>query len=124
MELTTDLPWTHFKPASRTDHFDESIIIGTRLISGSAAIKFRNRTMDASESSIASSMLTSIDLGAVFDLLPGDTQRRLVVAGQDQLLEFRRAGDVRALAHHDEALGGIQGRGVSGALVNISDIDC
>ena len=53
------------------------------------------------------------DPGAVFDLLPGDIQRRLVVAGQDQLLEFRRAGDVRALADHDEALGGIQGRGVS-----------
>ncbi len=41
-------------------HFDESIINGTRAISGSAAIRCRNLTIAAFESSIASSMLTSI----------------------------------------------------------------
>ncbi len=43
-----------------TSHFDESIITGTRAISGSAAIRFRNLTIAALESSIASSMLTSM----------------------------------------------------------------
>src|SRR5947209_1895236 len=41
-------------------HFDESIITGTRAISGSAAIRCRNLTIAAFESSIASSMLTSM----------------------------------------------------------------
>ncbi len=43
-----------------TSHFDESIITGTRAMSGSAAIRFRNLTIAAFESSIASSMLTSM----------------------------------------------------------------
>ena len=43
-----------------TSHFDESIITGTRAMSGSAAIRFRNLTIAALESSIASSMLTSM----------------------------------------------------------------
>ena len=54
------LPWTHFSPASMTDHFELSIMIGTRAISGSVATRRRNRVMHASESSIPSSMLTSI----------------------------------------------------------------
>ena len=59
MELTIDFPCTHFKPASITLHLEESIIKGKREISGSEAIKFRNFTMAASESSIPSSMLMS-----------------------------------------------------------------
>ena len=59
MELTTDLPCTHFSPASITDHFDESIMIGTREMSGSAASRLRKVTMAASELSMPSSMLTS-----------------------------------------------------------------
>ena len=59
MELTTALPCTHFKPASITSHFEESIITGTREISGSEAMRFRNLTMAALESSMASSMFTS-----------------------------------------------------------------
>ena len=43
-----------------TDHFELSIIIGTRAISGSEAIMFKNRCMHAAESSMASSMLTSM----------------------------------------------------------------
>ena len=54
------LPCTHLRPASITVHLDESIITGTRAMSGSAAMRFRKRTMAASESSMPSSMLTSI----------------------------------------------------------------
>ena len=43
-----------------TDHFEESIITGTRAMSGSPAIRSRKRVMAAAESSIASSMLMSI----------------------------------------------------------------
>ena len=43
-----------------TVHFDESIITGTRAMSGSAAMRFRKRTMAASESSMPSSMFTSM----------------------------------------------------------------
>ena len=43
-----------------TSHFDESIITGTRAMSGSPAIRFRKRVIAAFESSIASSMLTSM----------------------------------------------------------------
>src|ERR1700678_1958999 len=55
-------PWTHFRPASITLHFDESIITGTREISGSAAIRFRNFAIVGSPSIRASSTLTSITL--------------------------------------------------------------
>ncbi len=54
------LPCTHFRPASITDHLDESIMIGTREMSGSEAIRLRKRVMAACESSIASSMLMSM----------------------------------------------------------------
>src|SRR5699024_9531923 len=54
------LPWIHFRPFSMTSHFEESIIIGTRAISGSPAIRLRKRTIAASASSIPSSMLISI----------------------------------------------------------------
>ena len=59
MEFTTDLPCTHFRPASMTDHFEESIMIGTREMSGSAAMRLRKVSMAFSESSMPSSMLTS-----------------------------------------------------------------
>ncbi len=59
MELTTGLPWTHFRPASMTDHFELSIMIGRRAISGSVATRLRNRVIARSESSIPSSMFTS-----------------------------------------------------------------
>src|SRR4029079_9826228 len=59
IEFTIDLPCTHFNPASITLHFELSIMIGTREISGSAAIRFRNLCMAASELSMPSSILTS-----------------------------------------------------------------
>ena len=54
------LPCRHLRPASITVHFDESIMIGTRAMSGSAATRFRKRTIAASESSMPSSMLMSM----------------------------------------------------------------
>ena len=60
IELTTGLPCTHFSPASMTDHFELSIITGTLAMSGSVAMRLRNRVIACSESSSASSMLTSI----------------------------------------------------------------
>ncbi len=54
------LPWMHFSPASMTSHFELSIMIGTRAISGSPAIRFRKRTIAAFESNMASSMLMSM----------------------------------------------------------------
>ena len=62
------LPCRHFRPASITVHLDESTITGTRAMSGSDAIRFRNRTIAASESSMPSSMLTSM-ICAPLDLL-------------------------------------------------------
>ena len=60
MELTTALPCTQRRPASITLHLLESIITGTREMSGSLAIRFRKRTMAAWLSSMASSMLMSM----------------------------------------------------------------
>ena len=60
IELTIALPWTQRSPASMTAHFELSIMIGTRAMSGSEAIRFRNRAIAAAESSIASSMLMSM----------------------------------------------------------------
>ena len=60
MELTMALPCTHCSPASITLHLELSIMIGTREMSGSAAIRLRNLTMAASESSRPSSMFTSM----------------------------------------------------------------
>ena len=54
------LPWMHCRPASMTSHFELSIMIGTRAISGSPAIRFRKRTIAALLSSMASSMLMSM----------------------------------------------------------------
>ena len=59
MELTIALPCTHFSPASITLQRELSIISGTRAISGSAASRLRKVRIAFSESSIASSMLTS-----------------------------------------------------------------
>jgi hypothetical protein len=52
-----------------TDHLDESIITGTRAMSGSAAIRFRKRVMacDAVEQALVH--VDVDDLGAVLDLL-------------------------------------------------------
>ena len=56
------LPCTHFSPASSTDHFELSIMNGTRATSGSVASRLRNVVIACSESSMPSSMLTSMML--------------------------------------------------------------
>ena len=53
------LPCTHLRPASITDHLELSIMMGTRAMSGSEAMRLRNVTIAFSESSSPSSMLTS-----------------------------------------------------------------
>ena len=60
IEFTTGLPCTQRRPAWITDHLELSIMIGTRAISGSVATMLRNVVMAASESSMASSMFTSM----------------------------------------------------------------
>ena len=60
MEFTTGLPCTHCSPASITSHLELSIMIGTRAISGSAAIRFRNSIIACFESISPSSMFTSM----------------------------------------------------------------
>ncbi len=85
-----------------TLHFEESIITGTRAMSGSAAIRRRKRDIAASASSMPSSMLTSMICAPFSHLLPGDVERLVVAVLQDQLLELRRAGDVGAFADVDE----------------------
>src|SRR5438552_419031 len=59
IELATPLPWRHLRPASRTVNLELSTITGIRAISGSVAMRLRNRTMAASESRRSASMLTS-----------------------------------------------------------------
>ena len=60
MELTIDLPCTHWSPALSISHFDESIITGTRAISGSAAMRLRKVRIASTPSMSPSSMQMSI----------------------------------------------------------------
>ena len=62
MELTMPLPCTHFSPAVITSHLEESIMTGTREISGSEASKFRNVTISCRASRRPSSMFTSMTI--------------------------------------------------------------
>ncbi len=50
----------HLRPASRTSHFEESIIIGTREISGSEATRFKKCVIAFGPSINASSKLISM----------------------------------------------------------------
>ena len=60
IELTTLLPCTQRKPASMTSKLLESIITGTRAMSGSVMARSRNRCMAKTPSVMPSSMLTSM----------------------------------------------------------------
>ena len=60
IEFTIDLPCRHFNPASITSHLEESIITGTRAISGSDMMRFRKVVISVRASSRPSSILTSI----------------------------------------------------------------
>ena len=93
-----------------TDHFELSIMIGRRAISGSVAMTFRNVVIAASESSIPSSMLTSRML-APPRTWPSATSARLdELAAGDEPRESLRAGDVGPLADHDEVAVGADGQ--------------
>ena len=96
------LPWMHFRPASITDHFEESIMIGTRAMSGSEAIRFRKRDHRRFRIEHALVHVDVDDLRAARDLLARDVERGVVVVRLDQAAELRRAGDVGALADVDE----------------------
>ena len=106
IELTIGLPETHFSPASITVHFELSIITGTRAMSGSAAISLRKVVIATLGVEQALVHVDVDDLRAVLDLLARDLDRGGIIAGHDQLLERRRAGDVGALADIDETGGG------------------
>ena len=82
IELTIGLPCTHFSPASITSHFEQSIITGTRAMSGSAAIRLRkvDHRLLAVEQALVH--VDVDDLRAVLDLLARDVERRRVVAGR------------------------------------------
>ena len=60
IELMIGFPWVTFNPASMTSHLLESIIRGTRQMSGSVATSLRKRSIAATPSIIPSSMLTSM----------------------------------------------------------------
>ena len=102
IELTTALPCTHFRPASITDHFDESIMIGTRATSGSEAIRFRKRHHGLLGIEHALVHVDVDDLRAVVDLLARHGNGRRVVVRFDQAAKNRRPGDVAALTDVDE----------------------
>ena len=85
-----------------TSHFEESIISGTRLMSGSLAISLVKRSIAATPSIIPSSMLTSMTCAPASTCCARDGERGVVVAGLDQVAEPGRAGDVGALADVDE----------------------
>ena len=87
IELTMPLPCMHFSPASMTDHFELSIMTGTRAMSGSAAIRFRKSSIAASESSIPSSMLTSMICAPPSTCCRATLSAFFVFAGQNQLGE-------------------------------------
>jgi len=60
MELTMHLPCAPLSPVSMTSHFEESIISGTRQMSGSPAASLTKRSMAPTPSIMPSSMLMSM----------------------------------------------------------------
>ena len=96
------LPCTHCRPASITSHFELSIMIGTRAISGSPAIRLQEADHRRLRVEHRLVHVDVDDLRAVLDLLARDAERFLELAVQDQPRERLRAGDVGALADVDE----------------------
>ena len=82
--MTIDLPCTHFSPASMTDHFELSIMIGTRAdvrLGGDQVEEPRHRRLAVEQALVH---VDVDDVGAGLDLLAGDGDGLLEVAGQDQ----------------------------------------
>ena len=67
-----------------TSQRDESSITGTVLMSGSEAMRLRNRVIAATESSIASSMFTSMSWAPAVHLLAGDLDGLVVAVLEDR----------------------------------------
>ncbi len=88
IELTIGLPWTHFRPASITSHLEESIMTGTRAMSGSAATRLQERHHRLLGIEQALVHVDVDDLRAVLDLVARHGERGGVVAGVDQLAEL------------------------------------
>ena len=103
IEFAIPFPWMHFRPATIAEKRELSTMIGTRAISGSVAITFRNVVIASSASRRSASMLTSIRFAPPLHLLERDRDGACEVAGLDQPAEPRGAGHVRALADHHEA---------------------
>jgi hypothetical protein len=59
MEFTMHLPWQHLSPASMMWNLEESIMKGTRLISGSDTSRLTKRVIAGTPSIRPSSMLMS-----------------------------------------------------------------
>ena len=102
IELTTPLPCRHSRPASITENFDESTITGMRAMSGSARDQVQEplHRGDAVEHALVHADVE--DVRAALDLLARDRDGLVVLVVFDQAAEHGRAGDVRALADHDE----------------------
>ena len=106
IELTIDLPCTHFSPASKTAQLELSIITGTRATSGSAASRLRNAAHHLRTVQQALVHVDVDDVRPALDLLPGDGHGFVQLALADQPGELPRAGDVGPLAdHHEGAVG-------------------
>ena len=82
--MTIALPCTHFSPASITDHFELSIMTGTRAMSGSAAIRFKKLGHGGFAVQQAFVHVDVDDVRAALDLLAGDRHRLFVLLVPDQ----------------------------------------
>ena len=102
MELTTGFPCTHFSPASSTDHFELSIMIGSRedfRLGRDQVEEVRHRLLRVEQP------LVHVDVDqvrAAAHLLERHVDRLAELAVLDEPLKFLRAGHVRALADHLE----------------------
>ena len=82
-------PCVHFNPARITSHFEESIMIGTRAISGSEATRLRKVVISSAASSSPSSMFTSIICA------PSSTCLRAIDKASSYFFSFIRRRNLR-----------------------------
>ncbi len=103
MELTIGLPGHALQarldhaPLGAVDHHRDPRDVG---FGGDALQEGRHRLLAVEQGLVD---VDVEDLGAVLDLVARDLDGGVIVAGEDQLLEARGAGDVAALADIDEA---------------------
>ena len=104
IELTIDLPWTHFSPASITSHLELSIITGLQAMFGLGGDRVEEGHHGLLRIQQAFVHIDVDHLVAGLHLLAGDRSWFLgeVVALHDQLLELSGASDVGPLTDVDE----------------------